>query len=398
MINKNSTPYTPKKTSVNEENYFSSLSKKYNKASRILYILLALSFVFTLIFNSKLLTYTNFNYLFRDINSAAEVAEENYNSISYVNDELRVVKKYRGGIITASSTDVTVYTATGRRTLYKNESFVSPQISTSKKYAIVYELGGKNYKVYNSFAQVGGETLKYPISYVSVADSGWFAIVSRDANHTSVVYLYDDDMALRSTYYFAHSTVFLVDINENGNEIAIFKTETAIDKFSTNVTLCRFGKNASEWDVAVSDGIVCGAGFTKDGSIQLVCTDGYYLIDNSGSIKAENTFESTVNRVSVTSEGCAVSLQSNVGEIKNTIFVFDKDGKQLYNAEVKGSIIDMEYFDGYVFINHGNSISRIYKQNAVTSVKISDDGADIIVYDSNNILICCATKAKYIKI
>ena len=100
-----------------EKNYFSSLADKYSKASHILYIALAVCLVFTLLFNSKLLTYNNFNYLFRDLGSAAEIAEENYNSISYTNDELRVTKSFRGGIITASTTDIAIYTATGKKPL-----------------------------------------------------------------------------------------------------------------------------------------------------------------------------------------------------------------------------------------------------------------------------------------
>ena len=381
------------------ENYFSSLSNKYKKASHIMYMLLAVTFVLTLLFNSKLLTYTNFNYLFRDINAAAEAASDNYNSISYTNDEMRVVKNFRGGIVTVSSSDVAIYTATGRRTMHLNENFVSPQVTTSKKYAIAYELGGKKYSVYNSFVKVGGETLKYPISYASVADNGWFAIVSRDAEHASVVYLYDDDMQLRNTYSFATANVFMVDINESGNRIAIFKTETDIDKFSTGVMVAEPGKDESIFDVKVSEGIIYGGGFSVSDGIQLVCTDGYYFIDSSnGKTITHKKFESAANRISVTSEGCAVALSNNSGEVKNSIFVFDKNGDLVYNTDISGGMLDMEYHKGYVFINQGNSIAKInVKSGDISNINIFENGSDIIVYDGSNILLCCQTKAKYIK-
>ena len=47
--------------------YFDALADKYLKASHILYIALAVCFLFTLIFNSKLLTYNNFTYLIKDL-------------------------------------------------------------------------------------------------------------------------------------------------------------------------------------------------------------------------------------------------------------------------------------------------------------------------------------------
>ena len=385
--------------SPDEENYFSSLSKKYKKASRIIYILLAAVFVITLVFNSRLLTYTNFNYLFRDINAAAEAAGDNYNSISYTNDDARVVKNFRGGIITVSSSDVAIYTATGRRTMFGSESFVSPQITTSKKYAVAYELGGKKYCVYNSFAKVGGETLKYPISYATVADNGWFAIVTKDAQHASVVYLYDDDMQLRSTYSFASATVFAVAMNKTGERIAIFKTETAVDKFSTGVMVSEAGKKESIFDVEISKGIVCGAGFTEDGTLQLVATDGYYLIDASnGKTLAHTAFDRALSRVSVTADGCSVALANKSGEIKNSILAFNKNGKLIYNCDFTGGILDLEHCDGYVFLNQGDTILKItLKSGAVSTTNIFENGNDIIVYNGNNILLCCQTKAKYIK-
>ena len=402
MINKKS----PRKNiSVNENpknegNYFSSIAGKYKKVSKLIYILLAAAFALTLIFNSQLLTYTNFNYLFRDLNTAAESAGDNYNSISYANDTLRAVEKFRGGIITVSSNDIAIYTATGRRTFYKSESFVSPKLVTSKKYAIAYELGGKKYNVYNSFSKVGGETLKYPISYATVADNGYFAIVSKDAEYTSVVYLYNDDLSLVNKYKFATSMVFSVDLSDDGEKIVIFKTETEIDKFSTSVLLCEVGKENSTFDIKISSGIVCGGGFTSDGNIQLVTTDGYYLISSSdGEIISYTAFDSSVNKVSLTRYGCAVSLLNDLGKVENKVIVFDENGKTICTMTVNGGIVDMEYFEGYVFLNQRDHISKInIKNNAVESLSISDNGNDIIVYDSKNILLCCQTKAKYIKI
>ena len=381
----------------NQSGYFLYLSRKYKKASHIIYILLAASFVLTLMFNSRLLTYTNFNYLFRDLNSAAEVAAENYNSISYSNDEMRVVKAYRGGIITASSTDMAIYNASGRKTLYLSESFISPQIATSKKYAIVYDLGGNKYSVSNSFSRVGGEKLEYPISSVAVSDNGWFAIVSKDAQHASVVYLYDDDLQLRNTYYFANARVFCVDINDNGSRIAVFKTVTSMDKFSTSVMVCESGKDKSSFDVQISQGMVYGAGFLENGKIQAACTDGYYLIDGSdGKILKSYGFDGELaSRVSLSDDGCAVVLS---GVAQSSLLVFDKKGELACSTVIESGMLDMEYYSGYVFVNRGDELLKINVKNASSSsIKLNDKGNDIIVYDSKNILLCCQTKAKYIE-
>ncbi len=380
--------------------YFRSVAGKYKKASRVFYIALAAVFALTLLFNAKLLTYTNFNYLIRDLNSAAQVAADNYNSISYTNDEMRVSKNYRGGIITVSSTDMAIYTATGRKTLYMNESFVSPEIAVSKKYAIVYDLGSTKFNVYTSFAKVHTQTLEYPISFVSVADNGWFAVVSKDEAHTSVVYLYDDDFKLKNTFFYGSEYTFLAALDPDGDRIAIVKSKTSLDKFNTSVSISIPGKSNAVFDVSVSEGIPYGGSFLENGDFQLVCTDGYYILDSSSGklINKYNFSGNLANHVSLNDSGCAVSLTANSGTVRNSVLVFDKKGNIVYNTNIDQGIIDLEYFDAHLFINHGDNISKInIKNKKITTVNISEAGDDIIIYDNGNILLCCKTKAKYIK-
>ena len=404
--NKTTNINTSKKSNVkemNNKNYFASLADKYSIVSHILYIVLVACLVFTLLFNSKLLTYNNFNYLLRDLDSAAEIASQNYNSISYTNDELRVTKSFRGGIITASTSDIAIYTATGEKTLYANEIFVSPEIVSSQKYAIVYEHGGYNYNVYNSFANVHSSKSTHPISLISVSDNGSYAVVSKDNEHSSVVYLYDNDFQLMNTYLFASKYVFSVSINPEGNRIAIVTVEATSDgdKFQTAVMICEPGKKDDLATVKLSCGIPYGSAFSSSGALQVVCSDGLYVLnENNGELK--NTFEITnarAHRVSIGKYGCAIALSNNIGTVNDTVIVFDKDGKMLYSIDVSNGILDLEYFKDYIFINQTDSLLKInIKNGKKDTISVLDKGNDIIVYNENNVLICCQTKAKYLNI
>lgn len=380
--------------------HFDKVSRGYSKAAKVIFISMAVFFLVTLFFNSKLITYNNFSFLLRDISSAADIASENYSSISYKNDEMRVTKGFRGGIITVSSTDLTIYNATGRRTLSVNENLVSPNIAVSKKYAVVYELGGNKYRVYNSFARIASGSFEYPISGAAVSDSGWFALVTKDNGHNAVVHLYDDDCHLRNTYSFASKYVFSVAINEKGSRIAIILTEAAGDRFSTSVMICDPGKNEKRSEVIVSDGLPYGCTFTESNNIQLICSDGVFVINgNDGSIINSSAFNGqSISRVSLTPRGVAVSFAGDQKNPENEILIFDKNGNQVYNNTITGGMIDMEYSNGFLFINHSSSIERIsIKNNERKSYKITEDGSDIIIYDSSNILVCCPTKAMYVR-
>jgi len=389
-----------KKGSESERKYFSDVSAGYSKAAKILFIVMAVYFLITLFFNSKLLTYNNFSYLLRDLNSAADLASGNYSSISYNDDELRVTKSFRGGIITVSSTDLAIYTATGNKTLYVNDSFVSPNVATSKKYAVVYELGGKKYSVYNSFARISTGSFQYPISGASASDSGWFALTTKDRTHNSVVYLYDDDCRHRNTYSFATKYVFATAISGRGHRIAIVLTEPDGEKFSTSVMICEPGKSEKRAEVKISDGLPYGCTFTSEGNIQVICSDGAYLLDgNDGSMLNSYALKGiNISRVSITPEGTAVAASGNLGVASNRIFVFDKKGNMIFETTVEGGMLDMEYGNGYVFVNQSTEVFKINVKNGEKTRKsTSYDGSDVIIYDGGNILLCCPTKAVYIK-
>ncbi len=406
MLNKNDDKRTQKRPPreegihIESSGYFLSLSNKYKKASRIIYLILAASFIITLLFNAKLMTYTNFSYLIRDLNSAAELAEENYNSISYDNDDMRVTEAFRGGVITVSSSDIAIYTATGRRTLYMNEDFLSPKIAISKKYAVAYDLGGNKFSVYNSFAKVYTETLDYPISSVTAADNGWLAVVTKDASHISVVNIYDDDFKLRSSYSFASAYVMFVDINEKCDKLAICKIESGIDKYSTSLLVSELINDKKVFDIPICRGVPYGGSFVEGGAFQLASTDGYFLIDSDdGDILNKYDFNGmNSNRATFEKNGCAISLSDNSGVVNNLILVFDKNGNIVYNTNIADGILDIELSANDLFINHEDKISKTdIKNGNISTTYVSDNGSDIIIYDGNNILLCCKTKAKYIK-
>jgi hypothetical protein len=392
-----------KKQNNKPKKYFDALADKYLKAAHILYITLAIFFLVTLVFNSKILTYNNFTYLIKDLNSAASIASENYNSISYTNDELRVVSDFRGGIITASSTDIAIYNASGRKTLYLSENFVSPQIAASKKYAIIYDLGGNNYSVYSSFARVHHGKLSHPISLVTVADNGWFAIVSRDNDHTSVVYLYDDDFNLKNKYSFASKYVFGVSINKRGNRIAILTTEPSSngDRFSTSVMLCKPGENDKISDVNLDNGIPYGISFVDSGNLQILTANALHVINETNG-KYESSYHfnsSTISKFDINQFGCAVAFSSNDGVINNNVLIFDKNGELVYNTTEASGILDIRLYNDHAFINQSSTITKInIKSGARTQKNIFEKAFDIIVYNDSNILLCCQTKAKYVKI
>ena len=121
--------------------------------------------------NHTEITYDNFYYLIKDFSGAVHSEGSYYETLSYESDDRQNFTLYRGGLATVSPSKISVFTATGRRTLNATTSFSSPHMESSNKYILVYDTSGTTFSLYNSFARVFTETLEYPVTNACLAEA-----------------------------------------------------------------------------------------------------------------------------------------------------------------------------------------------------------------------------------
>ena len=134
------------------DTYYATVSAGYKVAQRLLWLLFVLFVVISIAVNHTEITYDNFFYMLRDFSSAVDAESTNYEMLSYESDSRQKFALYRGGLATASPSAISVFTATGRRTLRLESSFSAPYIISSDKYMLVYDTAGTTFSVYNSFS------------------------------------------------------------------------------------------------------------------------------------------------------------------------------------------------------------------------------------------------------
>ena len=177
--------------------YFASVSAFYKVIERILWVVLILFLVFSLMTNYKEITFNNFFYLLKDFSSAADTETSNYQILSYDSDKRQKFSLFRGGIVSASPSSVSIFTTSGRRSLKNNNDYYSPNIVTCDKYVLVYDSASASFSVYNSFSKVYNQKLEDPITDAAFAEDGSFALATRQADIKTVIYLYGKDIKQR---------------------------------------------------------------------------------------------------------------------------------------------------------------------------------------------------------
>ena len=127
--------------------YYATVSAHYKVAQRVLVLVLVLFLLFSVIANYKEITFDNFYYLVKDFTSASDAGQNNYETLSYESDSRQSFVLYRGGIATVSPSKVSIFTATGRRTLNDVSYFSSPFAVSSDKYVLFYDTVGNNFSI-----------------------------------------------------------------------------------------------------------------------------------------------------------------------------------------------------------------------------------------------------------
>ena len=271
--------------------YYEKISAALGILQVVIYLALFSFVVLSFLKNTSLITYQNFYYFFKDLNASAEAVDVfASDSVSYPTAEEQSFALYRNGLAVAGNQSVTVFTATGRQTVSQSIHYKNPIAVGAGKYLLVYELGGTQYSVYNSYTQLHMGTSDFPILGATVSDSGSFALISRSESANCTVSFYSDQFKLLRRY---HRSGFVMgaSLDEQGEHLAMLISTASDGRFVTRLELCdvRDGDEDSMKTVEISDSLALSCHFMNNG-VGVLCENGFTFVASDGREVAEIAF------------------------------------------------------------------------------------------------------------
>ncbi len=387
------------------DTFYATVSARYKVAQRIIVLLLVVFLLFSIFANIRDITYGNLFYFIRDFGNAVDIESTNYETLSYDVYQNQKFSLYRGGIAAVSPSNVSVYTATGRRTLKGRADFVDPYAVCSDKYVLVYDMSGRSFSLYNSFSKVYTENIEYPVTDAAVSDSGVFAVATRSAEYKTVIKVYNKNIKLIGKY---SKNLYATDIaiDEDGNRMAVLFYDVGDGLGRTTVRVYDISNRTSGDKDADEDRILfetvihrdfpLSCSFLEEGGLSVV-TDGVVSIfDSKYEIYDSYEYRGDISAFYAAGEGCAVAVKTGALNDVNRIIVFDKTGKMLYNEIIRESVNEIKFLDGYVFVRSDTGVARISASDGEIE-KYSCQSGNLLVYDTSTAIVCTDSKAVYVK-
>ena len=377
--------------------YYTDLARRFSMASLLLFLLAFIFVVVALISSRDTLTYANLYYLVKDINASGISAQARADRMEYpVSVSEPAFARYRGGLVSVGSEEVSVISGAGKQTLSVNVSYGTPAVAVSDKYFITYGRGECAYSVFNAFSQIRSESTEFPVYGAAVADDGSFAILTRSKTYTSEVIFYDKNMEKVADYHM-NGYVTSIAMNADGTYAVIASAEDVSGHWVSKIVLLRLTGRITEQSVTIEGAFAGVCGFTAEDRAAVVFTDRVMVLRTDGTPVSDTTFGSLdVSLCAVSPGRIAVVLEQPQKPQERTVIVLDKNGKTVYTRNVvTASQPSAAAFGGNLLYLRASD--RLYRLSAdgeeLTCAVISRDAADCLPSEDGTVLVCGAAFA-----
>ena len=376
--------------------YYASVSALYKISERFLWLILIIFLVFSMITNYKEITYDNFFYLLRDFSSVSDSqSTNNYQVLSYDSDSRQKFALYRGGIVSASPSTVSVFTAGGRRTLRSNNDYYSPNLVCCDKYVLVYDTAGSSFSLYNSFSKIYNEKLEGPIVDAVFDASGAFALATRQNDSKTVVYIYGKDMKVRAAIT-SNRFIFGMSQSDADSRFAALYYEANSGVGATSV--CIYDTESSDsarvvGEVSFDGEFPIECSFLENGRLAVLTNRAVRVLDKNFKEIAKQSFgEASVSAFDVSRKGTTVAISNGIAK---KVIAFDKNGDLLYNENINENVSDVGISEKCVFLRTISGVIRIDTQEKVSEFLPSDLG-ELLIYSEDTAIVCGEARAEYL--
>ena len=373
--------------------YYATVSVGFKITQRVIVLILALFLIISFATNFREITYENFFYLVKDFSSAFEIETTVYETLSYDSDSRHFFALYRGGLTVVNPSNLSVFTATGRRTIKTASKFSSPCIVSSDKYFVIYDTAGTEMVIYNSFSRIYKETFEYPISGAAFDGDGNLAVITRDTDHKSMVHVYNDNFKKMFTVPSSTKYAFDVAMSSESDCLAVAYYGIGDGSGRTEIVFYSVSQAKEIANLTVDGEFLLDCGFVSKELFAVVTNRSVRLYDKQfEELEAYDLENGVVSGFCINEFGVAVSYTVNSS---NNAIVFDSKGNVKYDESINDNIRAISVFEEFVFLRTDTGVLRVEMRTLEDEFLTSGQGK-MLIYSADTALVCGDSRAEYL--
>ncbi|MBQ3791782.1 MAG: hypothetical protein II797_01635 [Clostridia bacterium] len=367
--------------------YLKRISGAFGVAKYLILLALILFIAFMVLLHSESMTYANLRYLLKDFNLSNEQTSGNFDAAYYEKQQSMSFILFRGELAVAGKNKLTLYPALSQTGTDYPLGYSDPRMLSSDKYLLVYDLGGKDYSLYNSLTCVFSEKADGTITGCSMGQDGSYAILTRSSKAKYQIELYDSKLKKEATYYLDDYAVASA-LSEDGKRLAILTTSVDSADLDSKLRLASAGRDSYDRTVSLGDELPLEVRFFSSGTICVLCDRSIRFFDADGNeIRQESV--TSLSHAAFGSDGVSLVFSSNAVGSENDIVLYDGEGNRTSEAHAPFKILLSALGeDGSVYLLSSSEVYRL-KDGQLRSRSFS--GSVLTLLTSDQSLFLCRT-------
>lgn len=343
-----------------------------------------------LLFENEI-TIENLRYMVKylDFSSSGAFSEE---SVIYYNADVdNDFYVFRGDLALINPRGVTLFDRRGSAVMTDTFSMTKPTGVCGEKYLVIYDLGGHNVRVYNSFSLLYEESFDYAVQSVSINSDGAFCVVTAEKNYRSAVYVFDRNFEETYRWLSADklaSGAFLSD----RNELSISAVHVQNGELISELIELKVGEK-DPLSVFTLQGELPLMHRSERQNALLVTDLSFHILEKGKSVVSRDFVQGSILKVALSENRIAVlSDELSVG-VNYKLSVFDDEGEEIRSHKFSETIQDLKVFDETVYVLTHTELFVFSEGKEMISVPLEEDYSCLGVLSEDCVILCGETKA-----
>lgn len=341
------------------------------------------------VFGGKDLSFDEMYYLYRDVNAMGSVGKPESSRLDYtIPKKNQDFALFKNGLCVAGDTNIQIFNKTGNQTMSVSTACSDPEIAAAKDYIVVYDIGGKSFYAYNSFAEIYSEKREFPISCVEVSNGGKLCVAGQSQGYNCEITVYDDSFN-REFAYSRNDYAIDCAFDSEGRNLALCTMTSSDGEYLVTLTVLDTKKQEVKSSLEIDGVLPYECHYIGNDRIALICSDRVLIYNEKLDTKGEYRFPSLeLEYTSISDSGIALMFVNDRINKRYTAVVIDSRGKEKMEYAYEGDSSDMVLFSGYLYIAEAGGVLRVdVGSENETYAPIESSGGELIICDKDRVIL-----------
>ncbi len=262
-----------------------------------------------------------------------------------------------------------VYSLHGDEEDSRQHAYHNAALSTSDKYALVYEKNGTSFRLDRKGKNVYSKTIDENIISGIVSDSGTVALITESSSYASAISIYDDS---GKRIYQRNCTDHVVDICFHDDDAGCFFTTIDANNgiIQSTLTSVLFRQVDTQWTSLPLDTMVVETELTSSNTLCVIGDSSCTYYSKTGEVLGTYTYSGTLISESIENGRIALLVQDDQKR-EMTLILLDQSAQDVKTIALDATAQAVLVSDGDAYVmNENNITSYDFSGTAIATVSL----------------------------